>query len=789
MPGSGAPRARRRSRARPRGGPRGRIDAMSAPRRPASPSAPGARAAAPRSGTPHPGAPASPRGARRQLGRAAPRSGATPPRRSDRPRRRRTSRRSSATVRHPARHPRHADPAAARTRRAPSGSQLRVPRMFTVRALVLFVVLLLAFVLLLPDRARVPGAAGRGGPSCAPQVAAARERNDDLEAELRALGRPGVRRPRRRASGSRSSARGRRRTASSTPRPSPTPRRPPAGPARRPSLGLRGDDALVRERLGVGRGRGRDARAGCGGCGDAGRQWDARAARRRLTGPPARTDRPVAPSFDDVTDQDIAVLAEQLGRVPRGVVGIAARCVCGRPLVVRTAPRLRRRHAVPDDLLPHAPPRRSRRVSTLEAGGLMKESTARLADDAELAAAYRPRARALPGATARRSGTSRRSRASPPAACRPGSSACTSSWGTRSRPARASTRSATRRSPSSATRGARTAAPADAPAARRGRDRRRCPTTRHARRAERRWQAGAHDARGCHRLRDQLDPTARRRRRPGRRDARGPRPADGGRPARAGRGPHRPARPRGARADARRRPAGTRRSAPSSGVEAIRFVATSASRDAENRDEFVDGVRAALGVEPEVVDGQEEAALSFRGATGVLGARHPRPVPRGRPRRRLHGARAGHDDAGGGVLDGRRLRADDRAPPARRPADRRRGRGRAAPTSPPRWTRARAVVPLGRTATLVGLAGSVTTVTAHALRAARVRPDAHRRGGAAGRRRPRGVRRPAGRSREERAALRLHAPRPGRRHRRRRAGVGGRHHSGARRGRRRRRAR
>ena len=41
-----------------------------------------------------------------------------------------------------------------------------------------------------------------------------------------------------------------------------------------------------------------------------------------------------------VTDQDLAVLAEQLGRPPRGVVGIAARCACGRPLVVRTAPRL-----------------------------------------------------------------------------------------------------------------------------------------------------------------------------------------------------------------------------------------------------------------------------------------------------------------------------------------------------------------------------------------------------------------------------------------------------------------
>src|SRR5450759_5205825 len=45
------------------------------------------------------------------------------------------------------------------------------------------------------------------------------------------------------------------------------------------------------------------------------------------------------------------------------------------------------------------------------------------------------------------------------------------------------------------------------------------------------------------------------------------------------------------------------------GVEAIRFVATSATRDAENRREFVDGVRTAIGVDPEVIEGAEEARL------------------------------------------------------------------------------------------------------------------------------------------------------------------------------------
>ncbi|WP_232677497.1 exopolyphosphatase [Nocardioides sp. R-C-SC26] len=56
------------------------------------------------------------------------------------------------------------------------------------------------------------------------------------------------------------------------------------------------------------------------------------------------------------------------------------------------------------------------------------------------------------------------------------------------------------------------------------------------------------------------------------------------------------------------------------GVERIRFCATSASRDAENAEVFTDGVRARLGVEPEVVSGAEEAALAFGGAVRHLRA-------------------------------------------------------------------------------------------------------------------------------------------------------------------------
>lgn len=54
------------------------------------------------------------------------------------------------------------------------------------------------------------------------------------------------------------------------------------------------------------------------------------------------------------------------------------------------------------------------------------------------------------------------------------------------------------------------------------------------------------------------------------------------------------------------------------GVSKIRFCATSATRDASNRDLFIDGVNQLLGIKPEVISGEEEAALSFFGATKEL---------------------------------------------------------------------------------------------------------------------------------------------------------------------------
>jgi uncharacterized protein len=84
---------------------------------------------------------------------------------------------------------------------------------------------------------------------------------------------------------------------------------------------------------------------------------------------------------------DLAVLTEQLGHAPRGAVRVAARCACGRPIVVVTAPRLDDGSPFPTLYYLTCPPAVAA-ISTLEASGVMKAMTARLADDEELRAAY-----------------------------------------------------------------------------------------------------------------------------------------------------------------------------------------------------------------------------------------------------------------------------------------------------------------------------------------------------------------------------------------------------------------
>ena len=149
------------------------------------------------------------------------------------------------------------------------------------------------------------------------------------------------------------------------------------------------------------------------------------------------------------------------------------------------------------------------------------------------------------------------------------------------------------------------------------------------------------------------------------------------------------------------------------GVERTRMIATSATRDARNRADFVAVVQAALGVEPEVVTGDGEARLSFLGATRDLD-------PAGGPFLVI--------DIGGGSTElvlgttdveaacsvdvgcvrlTERHLVDD--PPTA-------GQVAAAEADiDAALTLVRAAVPVERARTVIGLAGSVTTIAALAL--------------------------------------------------------------------------
>jgi exopolyphosphatase/guanosine-5'-triphosphate,3'-diphosphate pyrophosphatase len=151
------------------------------------------------------------------------------------------------------------------------------------------------------------------------------------------------------------------------------------------------------------------------------------------------------------------------------------------------------------------------------------------------------------------------------------------------------------------------------------------------------------------------------------------------------------------------------------GAEKTRVVATSATRDARNRGEFVAGVLDIFGVAPEVVSGDEEARLSFTGATKELVERRQiRPylvVDIGGGSTEFvvgsSGVQAAKSvDIGCVRMTERHLQGD--------------------PPSPDQFAAAvadidsalrtvRETVPVDQARTLVGLAGSVTTVVAMAL--------------------------------------------------------------------------
>ena len=90
---------------------------------------------------------------------------------------------------------------------------------------------------------------------------------------------------------------------------------------------------------------------------------------------------------EPATAVDLAVVARQLGRTPRGVRAVAHRCDCGLPDVIETAPRLP--DATPFPTFYYLTcPRAASAIGSLEAAGLMRDMTARLGTDETLATSY-----------------------------------------------------------------------------------------------------------------------------------------------------------------------------------------------------------------------------------------------------------------------------------------------------------------------------------------------------------------------------------------------------------------
>ena len=166
------------------------------------------------------------------------------------------------------------------------------------------------------------------------------------------------------------------------------------------------------------------------------------------------------------------------------------------------------------------------------------------------------------------------------------------------------------------------------------------------------------------------------------------------------------------------------------GADKIRFVATSASRDAGNRDEFFTGIKERLGVTPEVISGEEEATLSFSGATSSF-RDEDEPVLvvdiGGGSTEFVLGQRGQVIDAISTNMGSVRIFERYLAPVV---ADAKSGDGSLDPRQTPGIAKAlikaanaidqlidEADKKLGlyRARTLIGVAGTVTTITAHAL--------------------------------------------------------------------------
>ena len=147
--------------------------------------------------------------------------------------------------------------------------------------------------------------------------------------------------------------------------------------------------------------------------------------------------------------------------------------------------------------------------------------------------------------------------------------------------------------------------------------------------------------------------------------------------------------------------------------EKLRFVATSASRDVKNRDEFFAGIFSILGVVPDVIAGEEEARLSFLGATARLeDADGPYVVMD------LGGGSTelvlGHDDVQAAVsMDIGSVRLTERHMPVETPSE---DQIQAALTDiDGQLDQAAKIVDFSVPRTFIGVAGTVTTITAGIL--------------------------------------------------------------------------
>lgn len=157
-------------------------------------------------------------------------------------------------------------------------------------------------------------------------------------------------------------------------------------------------------------------------------------------------------------------------------------------------------------------------------------------------------------------------------------------------------------------------------------------------------------------------------------------------------------------------------------ADTVCFVATSASRDARNRQDVEDGVERILGVQPRIISGQTEARLSFLGATSVMNAR-----------RRADASPVLVIDLGGGstelVLGGAGQRCDEIQASVSMDIGCVRISERHLPSDPPteqeiaaavedidsHLRQALETVPLGKARTVIGVSGTVTTMSLIAL--------------------------------------------------------------------------